>query len=57
MNNMPKLYTMLAYEISYQLSNKKETYESSANYINQKHTEDLQTQADLYDCTLKLPKR
>ena len=41
MNNMPKLYTMLAYEISYQLSNKKETYENSANYINQKHTEDL----------------
>ena len=41
MNNMPKLYTMLAYEISYQLSNKKETYESSANFINQKHTEDL----------------
>lgn len=25
--------------------------------MNQKYTEDLQTQADSYDCALKLPKR
>jgi len=54
---MPKLFTMLAYQISRQLTDRKETYESSANYLNQKYTEDLQTQADSYDCALKQPKR
>ena len=50
---MPKLFTMLAYQISRQLTDRKETYENSANYLNQKYTEDLQTQADSYDCALK----
>ena len=54
---MPKLFTMLAYQISRQLTDRKETYESSAYYLNQKYTEDLQTQADSYDCALKQPKR
>ena len=54
---MPKLFTMLAYQISRQLTDRKETYESSANYLNQKYTEDLQTQADSYDCALKQQKR